>query len=938
MKSFFRNTLVSLVLLSFSWLAHGAINLADPIPVDSHVKVGKLLNGLTYYIQKNSKPEKRVELRLVVKAGSVLEDDDQQGLAHFTEHMAFDGSRHFKKHELINFLQSIGVKFGADLNAYTGFDETVYILPIPTDIKENLETGFQVLEDWAQGLTLSDDAIDQERNVVLEEARLGKGANDRMRRQLLPAVFNGSKYAERLPIGKEEIIKSFSHDVIRRFYADWYRPDLMAVIVVGDVEADQAENMIQQHFAKLKNPAKERIREKVKIAPRAESRGLIVTDKEATNNELLIEYPMQELLPDLTLADYRKDVVKNLYTSMLGQRLQELTQQETPPFLSAYSSIGSMAPGYKEFSSSAVLGRGGVTPAVNAVIQENERARQFGFNSGEFDRAKKDMQRYVERSYNERDKSESSNFAASFIHQFLMNEPIPGIENEYAFVKEFLPGITLEEVNNFARENTPPDNSVKLVAYMGSNKAGEPVPTDSALLEIVRTAEKIPVIAKTENKVAEKLMEHLPEAGKIVSEKQNKELGTVELSLSNGVKVILKPTDFKNDQVLIGATRFGGQSLFGLKDMYSARYAASVVSGMGLATFTPIELNKILAGQTANIYTSNSNYIDSIDGSSGSADIETLFQLLNLHLTSPRKDAELFNAFINKSQDWAKNEKSSPESVFYDTVQTTIYDNHPRLSLMAKPEDFSHVDLERALAIYRERFSSAKDLTFIIVGSFDPAKIKPLLETYLASLPIHEVASKYVDLGIRPIEGVVKVEKRIGTEPKSIVSLTFTGPATYSVEENKRFLMMIEVMNIKIVDILREKLSLIYSGGMSGTINRIPYGNYRISVSLPCAPENVDKVIAATFAEIEKIKNEGPQQIDVDKVKQNWTKQYQIAMRTNYKWLASLKDAVLYGTNPEDILSEEKIINAIQPSEIKAVANHYFNTKNYVQAVMYPEK
>lgn len=937
MKSFFRKAIATALLLGCSWLAQGAVNLDEALPVDPHIKIGKLSNGLTYYIQKNAKPEKRVELRLVVKAGSVLEDNDQQGLAHFTEHMAFDGSRHFKKHELVSFLQSIGVKFGADLNAYTGFDETVYILPIPTDKKKNLETGFLILEDWAQGLTLSDDAIDQERNVVLEEARLGKGAEDRMNRQLLPAVFNGSKYAERLPIGKEELIKNFSPEVIRRFYADWYRPDLMAVIVVGNIETYQAEKMIQKHFSKLTNPANERPREIVKIAPRTESGSMVITDKEATNNEVLIEYPLQVLPPEITLSDYRKDMVKNLYTSLLDQRLQELTQQATPPFLGASSSIGSIAPGYKEFSSSAVLGRSGVAPAISAVIQESERARQLGFNVGELERAKMDMQRFFELGYNERDKSESANFAAELIRNFLIREPIPGIENEYAYVKELLPGITLEEVNRFARENTP-DNNIKLVAYMGSNREGEAVPTGSRLLEIVTAAEKLPVLAMTENKVAEKLMEHLPKAGSIVSEKQNKELGTVELLLSNGVKVILKPTDFKNDQVLIGATRFGGQSLFDLKDMYNARYAASVVSDMGVDAFTPVELSKILAGKSVSIYPGLGNYTDSIDGSSGSADIESLFQLLYLRLTSPSRDAELFNAFINKSQDWAKNEKASPESVFYDTVQTTIYDSHPRLPLMAKPEDFSHIDLERVLAIYRERFGSAKDLTFIIVGSFDPDTIKPLLETYLASLPAHEINTQYRDMGIRPLTGIVKIDKRIGTEPKSIVSLTFTGPATYSVEENTRFLMLIELMNIRMVDTLREKLSLIYSGGLSGSINRIPYGNYRISVSLPCAPENADKVIAAAFAEIEKIRSEGPSQIDVDKVKQNWTKQYQISMRTNYKWIASLKDSVLYGTNPADILTEEKLINSITPVDIKAAAVRYFNMGNYVQAVLYPEK
>jgi zinc protease len=404
------------------------------------------------------------------------------------------------------------------------------------------------------------------------------------------------------------------------------------------------------------------------------------------------------------------------------------------------------------------------------------------------------------------------------------------------------------------------------------------------------------------------------------------------------VKVILKSTDFKNDQILISATRFGGQSLFEDKDVFNARYANSVVSGMGLNSFTPTELTKILAGKSVSLHTSSGNYTDSIDGSSGSADIESLFQLLYLQLTSPRKDENLFKAFINNSQDWAKDNKASPESVFYDLIQTTIYNNHPRLALMPKPEDFSHVELDRALAIYHERFSSAKDLTFVIVGSFELDKIKPLIATYLASLPTSEIAATYRDLGVRPVSGVVKKEVRTGTEQKSIVSITFTGTATYSQEENKRLRMLLEVMNNRVIDILREKLSLIYSGGMSGVLNRIPYGNYRIDVNLPCAPENVDKVIAAAFAEVEKIKTDGPQQSDTDKVKLNWIKQYRIAMRTNSKWLGAIKDSILYGTDMAEILSEEKFIDSITTEDVKATAKRYFNTGNYVQAVMYPEK
>ena len=936
-QTILRKVLLGASLLAFSWQVFGAENLEAPLPVDPQVKIGKLDNGLTYYIRKNGKPEKKVELRLVVKAGSILEDDDQQGLAHFTEHMAFDGSRHFKKHDLISYLQTIGVKFGADLNAYTSFDETVYVLPIPTDKPDNLETGFLVLEDWAQGATMDGEAIDQERNIVLEEARMGKGADDRMIRKLLPAVFNGSRYALRIPIGKESILKHFPHAAIRRFYADWYRPDLMTVIVVGDVDPAQAEKMVRAHFGQLKNPAAERPRKYPDIPPRNQSSGLVITDREATENIVRIEYPVRKAPPDTTIADYRKGLIKDLFTAMLSQRLQELTQQENPPFVMAYSGEETLAPGFKSFTSSAYLGRGGAGPAIAAMVQENERARLFGFNQDELERAKKGMRRGAEMAYNERDKSDSSSYVREYMGNFLEQEPIPGIANEYAYITDLLPGISLDEVNSYAREVIP-EHSGKLVAYMGSSHEKGKIPTSAQLLEMVNAAEAAPVTAMAEKHLPAMLMAHPPKAGTIVAEKQDKKLGTTELSLSNGVNVILKPTDFKNDQVMIGASRFGGRSLYDEHDMYSARYASSVVYSMGMDSFTPVDLSKIMAGKSASLYTSIDGYTDSISGSAGVDDIETLFQLLYMRMMEPRKDGALFHAFISKSQDMAKESMSNPETVFYDMLQTTVYNNHPRLAHVAKPEDFGHIDLDRAIAIYRDRFGSAKGLTFVIVGSFDVEKIKPLIATYLASLPVGAIPTHYIDLGMRPITGVVKKEMRIGIEPKSDVSLVFTGNAAYSREENRRFRMLLEVMNIRIVESLRQKLSLIYSGGMSGSIDRVPYASYRINVNLPCGPENVDKVIDALFAEIEKIKKEGPAKEEIDKVKQNWIEENRIAMRTNAKWLASLQDAVLFGTDPAAFLSDEEGIKAITPDEIKAAANRYFNTGNYVQAVLYPEQ
>ena len=927
--------LVGTLLLTFSWLAHGASNLDDKLPLDPDLKVGVLPNGLTYYIKKNGKPEHRVELRLAVKAGSILEDDDQQGLAHFAEHMAFDGSAHFEKHDLISYLQSIGVKFGADLNAYTSFDETVYMLPIPTDNPKNLETGFQVLEDWAQGASLTDEGIDAERPIVLEEARLGKGAGDRMQRKLLPEIFNGSRYADRLPIGKEDLLKTFKYDVLRRFYKDWYRPDLEAVVVVGDIDPEQAEKMINAHFAQLKNPEHERPREYTKIPARASSNGLVVTDKEASNNLIEIRYPIKPTPPTGTIGDYRESLVRELYTSMLNLRLQELTQQENPPFLQANSGFSTLTRGYEAFADTALLGRGGAAPAINAVIQETEKARQFGFSAEELERARKSMLRNYERMYNERDKSESAPLAAELIRNFLVQEPVPGIDNEHKFAEEFVPAITLEEVNRYAQRETPTDGN-KLVVYLGSSKEGENIPAGAQLLSLVNAAEKAPVVKGDQKALAAALMAQPPKAGSIVAEHENKELGLTELTLSNGVKVVLKPTTFKNDDVSLSAMRFGGQSLSG--DKYSARYAAAVEGVMGVAGFSPTDVQKILAGKSVALQTNSGLYVDHIGGSAGSNDIETMLQLMYLRMTSPRHDDALYKAFITRAQDAAKNTMARPEAVFEDTALATLYNDNPRLQRMARPEDYTHIDLDRAATIFNERFGSAKGLTFIIVGSFDVEKIKPLIATYVASLPVGEVAPGYKDLDIRPVSGVVKKDIHAGTEPKSKVEIAFTGPMTYSLEGSTRFYMLLDVLNLRIIDVLREKLSLIYSGGVSGQYERTPYQHYAIIANLPCAPENTDKVVAALFEEINKLKTEGPQQSDIDKVKKQWLEQHKIELRTNGYWLNVLQDAYLYGTDPANVLTFEKRVENINAAELKELANSYFNNGNYAQFIQYPEQ
>ncbi|MEW6763464.1 MAG: insulinase family protein [Pseudomonadota bacterium] len=910
------------------------LRLDAPIPVGPQVKVGKLANGLTYYIQKNARPERKLELRLVVKAGSILEDEDQRGLAHFVEHMAFNGSTNFRKHELVSYLQSIGVGFGADLNAYTSFDETVYILPIPTDKQENVSKAFQVLEDWAHGLSFDPETIDKERGIVLEELRLGKGASDRMSKQIMPAIFNGSRYAERLPIGTEDVLRNFTPDALKRFYRDWYRPDLMAVVVVGDIDPGQAEKLVKSHFAHLKNPQPSRQRAYAEIPARQSTEALVVTDQEATGNAVLIRYPVQKVEEAGTIRAYRDDLVQSLFAAMLNQRLQELSQLPEPPFMGASSSLGKLTPRYRSYNASAALGPRGAEVALSALVEENERARRYGFGAAELDRMKKNLMRTYEQAWNERAKSDSGTYAAEYIRNFLQQEAIPGIDTEYRYVKELVPGITLDEVNAYARRTIPADSG-KLVLYTGVTRPD--TPKGEQLLATVEAAQRAEVSRHDEKAVAARLMDKPPKAGAIVSQTHDKALGLTHLTFSNGVKVILKPTDFRNDQVMMSAARFGGQSLFGDQDILNARFANAIVASMGVRDFTPLDMRKILAGKAAQVNVGLANYTDVVVGASGATDIETMLQLTWLKFSGVRRDEDLFRSYVGKQAEQARNQTAQPGTRFGDAVMAALYNNHPRAPRSLTPEEYAQIDLDRSIDIFKQRFSSAKDLTFILVGSFDPAGIKPLLATYLGSLPTPDIPVAYRDVGLRPATGVVKREVKSGTEPKSTISLTFTGQAEFTEAEQLRLSALLEVTNIRIIDVLREQMALIYGGGATGALSKIPYGNYSIGVTLPTGPENVDKVLATTFAEIKRLQTQGPDAADLEKVKSNWIQNHRRSLRENGYWLGHLQAALSEGTDPASILDVEKRVQALTADDIRLAAQRYFNERNYVQVVLNPE-
>src|SRR5215469_4712331 len=590
-----------LLVSSFSIGSFAQFNLNQPIPVDPNVKIGKLPNGLTYYIQKNKKPEKKMELRLVVNAGAVLEDNDQRGLAHFMEHMNFNGSKHFPKNELVDYLQKVGVKFGADLNAYTGFDETVYILPISTDDPDVVEKGFTVIEDWAGNNLLDKTEIDKERGVVLEESRLGKGARERMLRQYFPKLMNGSKYAERLPIGKDSILKTFKPETLERFYKQWYRPDLMAVIVVGDIDPAEAEKKIIAHFSGFKNPANEKPRPAITpIAVRTKPDAMVLTDDEATNTILQIFNDITPAKKIKTWNDYRDEVKRDLINSLINERLSELTQKENPPFIYAFTGTDQFIRGYDAFTSFAVLGNGSTKAATDALMAETERVKDFGFLATELERTKANVLNEAEKAFKEKDKTNSSALVSEYISNFLEGNPIPGAENRYKFLQQVLPGITLNEINEAAKKIPAPTNAFAL--EMAPTKVKDKLPSNADLEKEIIAASKQTVTPYQEKAIATNLMEGSSiTPGKILSETKNEKLGTTDLTLSNGITVTLKPTNFKNDEIQMDGWRWGGWQKFPLDDKYNAQYAAEIVNEMGVKDMTPTDLQKFLSGKTIQV-------------------------------------------------------------------------------------------------------------------------------------------------------------------------------------------------------------------------------------------------------------------------------------------------------------------------------------------------
>jgi zinc protease len=933
-----------ITVVALSLVAGNVANSQDlnaKLPTDPHVIKGKFDNGLTYYIRPNGKPEKKVELRLAAKVGSIVEDDDQRGLAHFMEHMNFNGTKNFKKNELVDYLQQIGVEFGADLNAYTGFDQTVYILPIPTDKPGNLDKGFQIIEDWAHNALLTDKDIDDERGVVLEESRMGKGAEMRMADKYLPKMVSGSKYAERLPIGTDEILKNFKYDRIRSYYKDWYRPNLQAVMISGDIDSATAMTYLNKHFKGLSNPKKERPRDYVEIKNRTKPEAMIVTDKEATNSLIYTMFPLNKEKPSVTLGDYRENLKEALVQVMLNRRLSELAQSPNPPFPFAqvtYSSLG-LLHGYSALIGITMFGEEGPEKALNAMNAELLRAKQFGFTEGELDLARKDMMNAVEKSYNERNTTESRVYVEEYVRNFLENEPMPGIENEYNYYKSLLPGIKAGELSALVNSWMKDMNTFTLITAPEAMK----LPTEAQLLAMADRSYKQQVTAKEDVKVASSLMSTKPQPGKVVDKKQEADFGATTYTLSNGIKVTVKKTDFKSDEILFKGVKKGGTGQYGSADKHNLVFenpggptSINIVEEMGIGDFSPTEIEKMLAGKTISMVAYMDEVSNEIEGTSSVKDLEEMMQLANLYITKPRKDAELFNAFKGKAKMQLQFISANPQVAFIDTTFKALYNGNPMAkSPFPKAENLDKINLDRAMQIYNTEFGSADGYHFFITGNVDENAIVPLIETYLGSVAKSNKTPEIKDNGVRPVPGDLKFKK--GKEKQSLILSGFFGEIPYSEDMGLKAQALAEIMNIKVIEELREKLGNIYSGGFNAQVVKEPYPHYSIMMQLPCGPENVDKLMAAANVEMNNLKEKGPDPKDLEKVKTQWQEKHRTNLKENSYWQGKMEGVLFWGRDRKTVFEYDKWISSITPADVQQTAKQLFDNKRRFTSILYPE-
>ncbi len=901
------------------------------LPMDPAIRTGTLANGMTFYIRKHTKPEKRVYLWMAVDAGSVLEDDDQKGLAHFVEHMAFNGTKRFEKNTLIDFLETSGMDFGADLNAYTSFDETVYQLKVPTDDPALVGRGLDILEDWASALSFAPTEVDKERGVVVEEWRLGRGAGQRIFDKQWPVYLEGSKYADRKPIGEREILENAPVAALQRFYKDWYRPDLMAIVVVGDVDPATMQKEIEARFGKLKNPATPRPRPDVPVPLLETTRAAVITDAEASNTSVAvaIKGPPRPLR---TEGDYRRDLVEELFHGMLRARLDEIRQLPDSPFTFAFSNTSALGRSVEIFELRAGTKAGKVEEALRTLLVEVERVEQHGFLATELDRERARTLRRFERNVADKDTVDGRVYAFATVQGFLDRDAMPSREHELALAQKFLGGISLDEVNAMASEWMTKKDRVVLA----SGPARDTMPTDEDLLAVAGAVEGSKIAAYVDRGAGEALMATQPTPGKITKTETIDSLGVTVWTLSNGAKVVVKPTDFKQDEVLFEAFSPGGHSRVDARRYDSAANAASIVARSGLGTLDAVSLRNMMAGKVANVSPFISELEEGLRGSGSPQDLELMLQLAHLQMAAPRKDPDAFSSWKTSTAEFVKNRDLNPQQVFFEKFNAFRWNNHPRRQ-PTTTQSLERVELDTALSVYQDRFADAGDFTFVFVGNVDVATLQPLVETYLASLPTKGRKEKWKDVGAKAPAGAKRLEVKKGVDPKSFVMMTYHGNTKYSRDAEDDLEILADVMEIRLREVLREDLSGVYGAFSSGAIARRPRQSYSYTIGFGCGPENVKKLQDAVAEIVATVKKDGIGDVYLEKVREKRRRNLETSMRENRFWMGQLAEHYRYGTDPTKILELEKTLARVTSANVQKTARTFLDDRSRVTGVLVPE-
>lgn len=907
---------------------------AQNIPQDPAVKIGKLSNGFTYYIRHNEEPKNRVQLYLVSNVGSILEDDDQQGLAHFMEHMNFNGTKNFPKNELVDYLQKAGVRFGADLNAHTGTDETVYQLPIPSDDPALLANGLKIMRDWAQEATLDPAEIEKERGIVLEEGRLAKGAKDRMARQYYPMMLNGSRYVKRLPIGLDEILTSFKPATISRFHRDWYRPDLQALIVVGDVNVKYIEVMIKTLFSDLKTPANKRPRVNYAISLSGKNQFMAVTDPEMSGTTLQVLFKRKA--PVLkTETDYLLHMKRALFTQMIAsRRYSEISRQNNPAYLNMGMSIQPLAGGLEAFIFNTDAKEGQLENAFAQAWTFLEKLRRFGFTKAELERAGQNYLRSFQSALAEGNKTPSVNYVTEYQNLYLHQQAAPGIDWEAAYAKNHIAKITVEDLNALLRDYLKPMNRDILIQASEKEKAKLPdAPTVALWIDAAANSTIQPF---KEEQIASELMAIKPVAGKVTAQKVIPEIGVTLLTLSNGLKVVLKPTDFKHDQILFKGFSPGGTSLYEDSEFDNAVNAAPLISNFGLGDFNPAQLNQLLNNKVLNVSASIGLRSDVINGSSAGADLETALQIAYLQFTRPRKDTTIFKNIISRTKESIKIRYADPGNVFTDTISYVMGNYSYRFSPVTA-DRMDKINLDKAYSIYKDRFADASGFTFVFTGSFNPDAIIPLIEQYLGSLPSLNSGQTARDLGIHIPEGQLVKKVYKGSENKATVRLVFSGGYNYSPKNNQLLHALGDVLQIKVLQRLREAEGEAYAPSVQTSFVKYPKSRYGLIISFGCAPKNADHLIEAVAKEMEAIRTHGVLAEDIQKYKASYSKNVELALKDNGYWLNYLAGQYENGEDVLEILSTAQTLAEVTPESLKQAAALFLSADNRIQFILLPE-